>query len=166
MTMCDGATLDIHDVGRQPEFPDDGKRYDSEGLVDFNTLDGAVAQAGARKRLFDSGDRTEAKQTRLDRSDAIRHETRDGRQTTSICPSFARQYHRRRGRIQPWGIAGRDRAAIAEDRLQLAQRLDCHVRPVVLVRLERTRPLPPRHFNVHDFVSESSGSLRGGKAPM
>jgi predicted acylesterase/phospholipase RssA len=86
-----GATLDIHDVGRQPEFPDDCKGYHSEGLVDFDTLDVAVAPAGARQRLFDSGDRPEAEQTRLDRSDAVRHETRDGRQATSICTSFARQ---------------------------------------------------------------------------
>ena len=72
--MCDGATLDVHAVAWQPEFLHDRKRYDSEGLVDFNTLDIAVAPASARKRLFDSGDRTEAKQTRLDRGDAVRHE--------------------------------------------------------------------------------------------
>src|SRR5258708_39872650 len=113
MTMCDRATLDIHDVGRQSQFSDDCERYSGEGLVDFDTLDVAVAPAGARQRLFDSGDRPEAEQTRLDRSDAVRHETRDGRQTTSICPSFARQYHRRRGRIQPGGIAVRDPAAIS-----------------------------------------------------
>ena len=58
MTMCDGATLDVHDVGRQPELLHDRKRYDGEGLVDFNTLDIAVAPAGTRQRLFDSGDRT------------------------------------------------------------------------------------------------------------
>jgi hypothetical protein len=107
MTMCDGATFDIHDVGRQPEFPDDCKRNNSEGLVDFDTLDVVSAPAGARQRLFDSGDRPEAEQTRLDRSDAVRHDTRDGPQATSICISFARQHHRRRDRVQPGGIARR-----------------------------------------------------------
>jgi hypothetical protein len=38
--------------------------------------------------------------------------------------SFTREHHRRRGRIQPRGITWRDRAAVAEDRLQLAQGLD------------------------------------------
>src|SRR5438270_1347787 len=60
MTMCDGATLDIHNVRRQPEFLHDRERYDGEGLVDFNTLDVAMAPVGARQRLFDGGDRTEA----------------------------------------------------------------------------------------------------------
>jgi hypothetical protein len=27
MTVCNRATLDIHDAGRQPKFPHDGKRY-------------------------------------------------------------------------------------------------------------------------------------------
>lgn len=72
--MCDGATLDIDNVGWQLELLHDRERYDGEGLVDFNTLDVAVAPAGACKRLFDGRYRTEAKQTRLDRSDAIRRE--------------------------------------------------------------------------------------------
>jgi hypothetical protein len=41
--------LDIHDVGRQPEFPDDCKRYRSEGFVDFDTLDVALGPAGTRQ---------------------------------------------------------------------------------------------------------------------
>src|SRR5258706_7171228 len=166
MTMCDGATLDIDDVGRQPEFLHDRERYDSEGLVDFNTLDLAIAPAGARKRLFDGRYRTEAKPTRFDCGDTVRHEPRDGRQTTSICPSFACQHHRRRGRIQPWSIAGSDRAAIAEDRLQLTQRLDCRVRPIMLVRLERARTLPPRNFNRLDLVREFSAGLGDRDAVM
>jgi hypothetical protein len=92
MTMCDSATLNNYDVGRQPEFPHDRKHSDSESLIDFNALDVAVAPAGARKSLFDSGDQAEAKQVWLDRSDAVRREPSERRQTTSIGPSFACQH--------------------------------------------------------------------------
>jgi hypothetical protein len=164
--VCNRATLDVHDVRRETEFLHDRKRYGSKGLVDFNTLDIAIAPARSRQRQFDGGDRTEAKQTRLDRGDAVRYESCDGRQTTLICPSLARQYHRRRGGIQPRGVAGGNRAAVAEDRLQLTQRFERGVRPVMLIRLERARSLPSRNFNGYDFVREFSGGLRVGEAFM
>src|ERR1700752_2552112 len=124
MTMSDCAALDIHDVRRQPKLLHDRKGYGSESLVDFNTIDIVIAPACACESLLDSRDRPETKHSRLDRGDAVRHETCDGCQTAFVRISFARQHHRRCGRVQAWGITCRDRAAVAEDRLQLAQVVD------------------------------------------
>src|SRR6516165_10157855 len=88
MTMGDGAALDIHDVRRQSKLLRDRKGYGSEGLVDFDTLDIAVAPAGACERLSDSRDWPQTEHSRLDRGDAVRHETRDGLQTVLIGISF------------------------------------------------------------------------------
>ena len=65
MATCDGASLNVHDVGWPPK--DDSKRCRFERLVDFDTPDVTVAPAGPRKGLSDHRDRAKAEQIWLDR---------------------------------------------------------------------------------------------------
>ena len=65
VTMGDGASLDIDDVGWQSKLLHDCKRDCGEGLIDFDPLHVADTPACARQGLFDGGDRPEAEKAWL-----------------------------------------------------------------------------------------------------
>src|SRR5258708_17440808 len=161
MAVRDRSTLDVHDVLRETELAgdDDGDR--GEGFVDLDALDLRDGPARALPRLLDRGNGATAEHARLDGGDAIGHQAGDRPEAALFGPFLVRHDDRRGTGVDPRRIAGGDRAALAEGRLQRPPFLHPGGPAVMLVPGGR-RPGPAApHPDPGDLPPE----FAGGPAP-
>lgn len=121
----DGAALRVEDAG--VEFRQGGETAQRLGgvrLVEFDGVQGVEGAARLRQGLADGVDRAEAEVLRLD----ARHRTGadSGQWLTARLgqPGLVDQQQGSRAVVERRGVAGRDRAARTEDRLEAGQRFE------------------------------------------
>ena len=134
--MRDRAAFDIDDVLRQAQLAHDHQHDRREGFVDFDALDVPERPPGAGERLLDGRNGPKTEHARLHRRNAIRDEACRRHKAALLGPALVGQHHGGRAAVQPWRVAGRNGAIVAERRLQPRERLERRARPVVLVLLE------------------------------
>ena len=116
-----------------PELLGRGDDLGGEGLVDLDQVDVVDGHAGPLEGLADGLDGPEAHDLGVEAGHAAGHDAGQGGDAELAGPGVAHDDDRGRAVVERAGVAGRDRAALAEDRLELGQALEGGARPGAVV---------------------------------
>ena len=164
MAVRDGATLDVDDVFRQPSSRRTASGTAANASL-ISTRSTSPSASSGRDRAL--AGRRAPDRCRTCRARPPRLRTRPG---APIGASPSRSAKARSATIiaaapllRPGRIARRDRAVLAERRLQLGERVDRGVRPIGLVLIEDLRAFATFDFDADDLCGEAACCLRGSE---
>src|SRR5205085_10486625 len=127
MTERDRAAVDVHLLRVEAELADHGEALRSERLVQLDEIDLIERDAGALQQLAHGRDRADAHQAWVDAGDGATDEGTERFDAELTRLLLRRDHERRRAVVDPGGVAGRNRAALAEGGLQRGPLLGCRI---------------------------------------
>ena len=133
MAERDRAAVDVHALRVEAELADHREALRRERLVQLDEVEVGDADAGPREQLAHGRHRPDAHHARIDAGDGAADEAAEGLGAERARLLLARDHERGGAVVEAARVAGGDRAALAERRLQRRELLGARVRPRVLV---------------------------------
>src|SRR4051794_7127136 len=156
MAERDRTAVHVDPLLVEAELADHGETLRRERLVELDEVDRRQRNAGAFEEAADGGDGADPHDARIDAGDGGADERRERLDAQLARTLLARDDDRGGAVVDPAGVAGGDRPALAEDRLQAGQLLRARARTRVLVAGE----LGERD----ELVGEAAGGVGGRPA--